>query len=121
MAAHQEKIDAIEYVKSLQGQQHPRDIKLSKLRALMGEEAYRQWYEISQHTRPIAKWEALIDSKIAQFSEVKLISGKDACPEACPVTASSIAARISQGSASQSGLTELAEKRGYRVIRAGGK
>lgn len=117
MAAHNEKIDYQEYVKSIQGQAHPRDLKLAQLRALMGDKAYQEWYERNQYTRPISKWEALIDSTIAQYSEIQLIKGKYACPEACPLTASSIAAHTPQGASSVLGLAELAEKRGYRVIR----
>ena len=49
---------------------HPRDKKLNQLRALMGEKEYQTWYAKNQYTRPLAKWEALIDSTLARYQHV---------------------------------------------------
>jgi hypothetical protein len=85
MAAHMESVDNLEYIKSIQGQAHPRDIKLEQLHALMGD-AYYEWYERNRYTSPVARWEKLIDDTISEYRKLELVKGRYSCPTECILT-----------------------------------
>lgn len=84
-AAHAERLEQDEYIRGLAGYVHPREIKLEKLRGLMGAEQYQVWYEVNQFTFPVRRWEALIDQAISSRLEAELVRGRYACHPSCPL------------------------------------